>query len=182
MQSNARISILSILLCTSFTIALVGPLGEALAKTKVSFYKTMTAAIVSRINEAVVIEFVKAWRISGGGSGEIEGAVLLYQTAEGAILARSIGHTNQRRRFTMICGVDVIAIVHTHPNKSSAQPEGGDLEIADHLRIPVFTITNRGMYVYDPGTRKISKVQDGLNWLDPTKWMQGATLAIKREY
>lgn len=103
----------------------------------------------------------------GWGSGEIEGAVLLYQTAEGRISAKSLGQTNQRRKFTIVCGVDVIAIVHTHPNKSSAQPEGGDLEIADHLRMPVFTITNRGMYVYDPGTRKITRSRMG-----STGWIQ----------
>jgi hypothetical protein len=182
MQSKKCTSILSILASTSLAIALASSVGEGLAKTKASSYKTMTATIVSRINEAVVTEFRKAWRISGGGSGEIEGAVLLYQTADGAISARSLGQTNQRRRFTIVCDRDVIAIVHTHPNRSSAQPEGGDLEIADHLRIPVFTITNRGMYVYDPGSRKISRVQDGLNWLDSTKWMRDATLATKREY
>ena len=181
MYSKQRASILSILVSASVTIALASSVGESLAKAKARAYKTTTAAIVARINEAVVEEFRKAWRVSGGGSGEIEGAVLLYQMADGAISARSLGQTNQRRRFTIICDRDVIAIVHTHPNKCNAQPEGGDLEIADHLRIPVFTITNRGMYVYDPGTRKIGKVQDGLNWLDPAKWIQGESLATRHE-
>lgn len=116
------------------------------------------------------------WRV-----GETEGAVLLYEMADGAISARSQGQTNQRRSFTIVCGPDVIAIVHSHPNKSNAQPEGADLEIADRLGIPVFTITNRGMYVYDPGSKKISKVQDGLNWLDPAKWIQGESVATRRD-
>lgn len=180
MQSKKCASILSILVSTSVAIALASSIGEAGVRPKAGSYKTMTATIVLRIDEAVVSEFRKAWRISGGGSGEIEGAVLLYQTAEGRISAKSLGQTNQRRKFTLVCGVDVIAIVHTHPNRSSAEPEGGDLEIADRLRIPVFTITNRGMYVYDPGTRKISKIQDGLNWLDPLKWIQGESLATRQ--
>jgi hypothetical protein len=129
--------------------------GEALAKAKARSYKTTTATVVARINEAIVEEFRKAWRVSGGGSGEIEGAVLLYQAADGSIFARSLGQTNQRRSFTIVCDPDVIAIVHTHPNKCNAPPEAADLDLADHLRIPVFTITNQGMYVYDPGTRKI---------------------------
>ena len=29
--------------------------------------------------------------------------------------------------------------------------------------------------MYDPGTKKISKVQDGLNWMDPAKWIQVRT-------
>ena len=179
MHGNTFVSILSILASISVAIALASSIAETLAKIRASSYKTMTATIISTITEAVVTEFRNAWRISGGGSGEIEGAVLIYQTADGAISARSLGQTNQRRRFTIICDPEVIAIVHTHPNKSNAQPEEEDLEIADHLRIPVFTITNRGMYVYDPGSRKISKIQKGLNWLDPAKWIQGERLAVK---
>jgi hypothetical protein len=181
MQSNKCASILSVLVSTSVTIALAGSVGEALAKAKARSYKTTTATVVAGINKAVVEEFKKAWRVSRGGSGEIEGAVLLYQAADGSISAKSQGQTNQRRSFTIVCGPDVIAIVHTHPNKCNAQPEGADLDIADHLRIPVFTITNRGMYVYDPGSRKFTKVQDGLNWLDPARWTQGESLATSRE-
>ena len=180
MQRNRCTSIVSILLSATMAIAFASSAGEALGQEKTKSCKATTASVVARINEAVVEEFRKAWRVSRVGIGEIEGAVLLYQMADGSISARSQGQTNQRRKFTMVCDPDVIAIVHTHPNKSSAEPEGGDLEIADRLRIPVFTITNRGMYVYDPGSRKMSKVQDGLNWLDPTRWLRGEVLATKQ--
>jgi len=179
MPRNKCASILSTLVSVSMTIALAGTAGKALAQGKATSCKTTTADVVARINEAVIEEFRKAWRVSGCGIGENEGAILMYEMADGSISARSLGQTNQRRRFTMVCDPDVIAIVHTHPNKCNAQPEGGDLEIADRLRIPVFTITNRGMYVYDPGSRKMSKVQDGLNWLNPAKWIHGESLAAR---
>lgn len=180
MQRNRCASIISTLVSASMTIAFASSAGEALAKEKTRSCKATTASVVSRINEAVVVEFGKAWRVSGCGIGEIEGAVLLCLMADGSISARSLGQTNQRRKFTIVCDADVIAIVHTHPNKSSAEPEGGDLEIADRLRIPVFTITNRGMYVYDPGSRRISKIQSGLNWLDSTRWIRGKVSATKQ--
>lgn len=180
MPRNKCASIVSVLLSASMTIARTDSAGEALAKEKTRSCKTMPAIIVAGINEAVVEEFRKAWRVSGCGIGEIEGAVLLCLMADGSISAKSQGQTNQRRRFTMVCGPDVIAIVHTHPNKSSAQPEGGDLEIADRLRIPVFTITNRGMYLYDPSSGKISRIQSGLNWLDPARWIPGESPAPRQ--
>jgi hypothetical protein len=155
--------------------------GECLAQSKAKSNNGQTAALVGKIDDAVVEEFKKAWRVSLAGSGEIEGLVLLYRKPDGTITARSQGQTNQRRRFTVNWTPDVIAIVHTHPNGSMAQPEGADLEIADRLSIPVFTITNRGMYVYDPGTKRISKVQDGMDWLDAAKWNRGATAVINRQ-
>jgi hypothetical protein len=35
------------------------------------------------------------------------------------------------------------------------------------------------MYVYDPETRKISVVQDGLDWLEASKW-SGQRQAVAR--
>jgi hypothetical protein len=119
--------------------------------------------------------------VAGGGVKEIEGVVLLYRRPDGTVTARSQGQTNQRRRFTFTWSSDVIAIVHTHPNSSFPHPEGADLEIADRFGIPVFTITNRGMYGYDPSAKKIAKVKDGMRWIDPAGWVDGLVLALKRE-
>ena len=171
-KSNRRSWVLSILVSTNVMVAISGSFSESLGQTRATRYSATTCTLPGRISEAVVAEFRKAWRISGGGIGEIEGAVLLYQNADGSIWARALEPTNQRKSFTLICDADVIAIVHTHPNSCNAQPEGADLEIADRLRIAVFTITNRGMYGYDPSTKKISKVHDGVNWLDPGRWVR----------
>jgi hypothetical protein len=61
-------------------------------------------------------------------------------------------------------------VVHTHPNRCGPEPVGDDLKIADRFRVPVFTITSSGMYVYDPIRKKITKIWNGLDWLKPSKW------------
>jgi hypothetical protein len=164
-METVRLSIIA-----SIALAIGISSGECLAQSKANSYNGETAALVGKIDDAVVEEFRKAWRVAGAGAFEIEGLVLLYRNPDGTITAKSQGQTNQRRRFSITWNPEVIAIVHTHPNSCNAQPEGGDLEIGDHLGIAVFTITNRGMYVYDPGTKKTSKVRDGLDWLETAKW------------
>ena len=56
-----------------------------------------------------------------------------------------------------------------------------DLRTADRFGIPVLTITRRGMHVYDPDTKKISLVREGLDWLDSTKWVKDQTAVAKRK-
>ncbi|HSE96672.1 MAG TPA: hypothetical protein VLD57_00290 [Blastocatellia bacterium] len=154
---------------------------QCLAQTKARSNQGQVAEIIAKIDQAIVGEFQKAWRVAGLGIHEIEGVVLLYRNPDGTIKARSQGQTNQRRQFTLTLTSDVIAIVHTHPNSCPARPAGEDLEIADRLRIPVFTITNRGMYVYDPGVKKISMVRDDLDWLNAVNWVKDSTVAINRQ-
>jgi len=84
-----------------------------------------------------------------------------------------MGSTNEYKRFTFAWHPAAVAIVHTHPNSADPKPCSEDLAVADKHGVPVFTITSRGMYVYDPGTRKISKVMQGLDWLDQSSWSKG---------
>src|SRR5437868_6804393 len=107
--------------------------------------------------------------LSGAGYDKTEALVLLYRTRDGSISAKSVGRSGQYRRFTFQWTSTIIAVVHTHPN-GDPRPLGEDLRLADRFSIPVFTLTKRGMYVYDPDTRKISLIQEGLDWLDSTKW------------
>jgi hypothetical protein len=60
--------------------------------------------------------------------------------------------------------------VHTHPTLSDPRPHDEDLTVADKYHVPIFTITSRGMYVYDPLTKKVSLVLPNLEWLDATKF------------
>ena len=127
---------------------------------------------ISKFDKRMVEAFGKAWRRSGNGSSALEGVVLILRMADGGYSGREMGSTNEHKRFTFRWHPATIAIVHTHPNASDPKPQDEDIVVADKYQVPVFTITNRGMYVYDPGTRKISRVMGNLDWLEASNWSQ----------
>lgn len=169
MKTNHRHSILAALQFGFLILAFLVP-ASSIAQTKAEPDGKRTAVIVSKINDPVVSEFQKAWLLSGNGYDKTEALVLLYRMRDGSISARSLGRSGQYRRFSFAWTQAIIAIAHTHPNGDDPRPLGEDLRSADKLGIPVFTITRRGMYVYDPDTKKISMVRDGLDWLESAKW------------
>ena len=123
--------------------------------------------IAGAIDDQTRTQFQRAWWTAGGGVKSIEAVVLLYRGRNGSLIAKSQGCTNQRLSFSFVWSPTIIAVVHTHPNSASPEPQGNDLQIADRFQVPIFTITNRGMFVYDPVSKKIRKVIDGLAWLQP---------------
>ena len=158
------------LLSALFALTFIGHGFSTLAQTKSKSYAGKTAFIISRIDAAVVKEFQEAWHVSRNGSDGFEGLVLVYPATDGSILARSQGKSDEQKHFTFGWTSNIIAVVHTHPNGVDPKPAGHDLQLANRFGVPVFTITQRGMYVYDPDTRKTSMLQDGLDWLDSSKW------------
>jgi hypothetical protein len=131
-------------------------------------------AISKFADRAIVDSFSRAWRRSGNGVLASEGVVLILKMKDGTFSGRDMGTTNEYKRFTFAWHPATIAVVHTHPNSSDPKPQDHDLDVGDKYLVPVFTLTNRGMYVYDPGTKKISRVMTGLDWLDESKWTQQA--------
>jgi hypothetical protein len=93
--------------------------------------------------------------------------------AGGGFSGREMGATNEHKQFTFRWHPATIAIVHTHPNTSDPKPQDEDIAVADKHKVPIFTITNRGMYVYDPATKTRSKVMRDLDWLDISNWTKG---------
>jgi hypothetical protein len=137
-----------------------------------------------RIDEDVVKEFRKAWRCSVGGTSRREGAVLIFRRIDGSYMARSQGCSNQSGEFTFTWHSNAIAIVHTHPNDDDARPAPQDEQVADRYRVPVFTITSRGMFMYDPAAGKTSKVMERLDWLEAGNFQSGeetSVVALVRE-
>jgi len=120
---------------------------------------------------AIVDSFSRAWRRAGNGTLPSEGVVLILKMKDGKFSGREMGATNEYKRFTFGWHPATIAIVHTHPNTSDARPQDDDLAVANKYHVPIFTITSRGMFVYDPGTKRISRVMLGLDWLDESKWV-----------
>lgn len=128
---------------------------------------------ISKIDNEIVKAFEKAWQRSGNGATSLEGVVLILRMADGSFSGRDMGATNEYRRFTFAWHPAAIAIVHTHPNSADPKPCDEDIGVAEKHGVPIFTLTNRGMYVYDPGTRKVSKVMNDLDWLDRVSWSKG---------
>ena len=125
---------------------------------------------MARINLDVITELKKVWRLAGSGSHWVEGFVLVLRKPDGAYEAQSLGLSNEYKKFTFKWNPETVAIAHTHPNNNDPRPSGSDLELSDKYRIPIFTLTSRGMYMYDPHSRKITLIHKGLDWLNPSKW------------
>ncbi|MEW6207664.1 MAG: hypothetical protein AB1631_04805 [Acidobacteriota bacterium] len=165
---NRRSLLFVLLLCSSLVTTIANPVIASAADDD-GTRKQRVLAFLTNIDDETRIEFQKAWRIADGGVGMMEAVVLVYRMRDGSIQARSLGLTNEHKQFTFAWHPGIAAVVHTHPNSSNPQPAGEDIRIADRFGIPVCTITNRGMFVYDPAARKTVKLHDGLNWLNPSR-------------
>jgi hypothetical protein len=128
--------------------------------------------VISTFDPEIIHEFHRAWQNSGNGTTDSESVVLIFRKVGGGYMARTLGATNERRSFTFRWHQGAIAIVHTHPNNASPKPQAADCQIADKYGVPIFTITLSGMYAYDPFTKKITRIQDGLNWLEQSRWFR----------
>jgi hypothetical protein len=139
-----------------------------------------SAFILSKIDGAVVKAFQKAWNISGNGSTDVEGLVLIISNPDGSYGAVSGGRTNEFREFTFTWNPNIIAIVHTHPTGRDPKPHMQDRLVADRFGVPIFTLTLRGMFMYDPVTKQTQKLKDGLDWSEPASWAQTQHLAANK--
>jgi len=165
---------LSLNLSAHLFTAISDAVGEVLAHPNRAVLPRAGADLaISTIDKQIVEAFSTAWRRSGNGSLPLEGVVLILRMADGGYSGREMGSSNEHRQFTFRWHPATIAIVHTHPNTSDPKPQDEDIAVADRYHVPVFTITSRGMYVYDPGTRKLSKVMRNLDWLDASNWSKG---------
>ena len=132
------------------------------------------AQILAGVDEDVVNQFRKAWSDSRLGNNRPEAVVLIYRLADGRYRGEFQGVTNEYGQSTFKWDRSAVAIVHSHPQCFSPEPTAQDQRVAEKLGVPIFTITAKGMYVYDPATRKISLVHEYLDWLDPSKWKAGS--------
>ena len=181
MKTSRRYSTPSTVLSVISALTFIMGGASALAQTTSRSYGEKTAFIISKIDAAVAKEFQEAWHLSRNGSDGFEGLVLLYLSTDGSILARSQGKSSEQNKFTFGWTSNIIGVVHTHPNDVDPRPAGLDLRLADKFGVPVFTITQLGMYVYDPEIRETRMVQDGLDWLDSANWIHDPqTVARKR--
>ena len=125
-----------------------------------------------RIDKSVITEFANAWQRSGCGISGHEAVVLIFRMKDGSYRGESQGASYEYHRFRFSWRPNALAIVHTHPNSCDPKPSPRDERVAEKYHVPVFTITLRGMYVYNPATRMTSKVLNDLDWLKLSKWQE----------
>ena len=131
---------------------------------------TSSSIDLSKINQQVTTEFLKAWNSSHNGVDKVEAVVLIFSRADGSYFAAALAQTNESNKLRFKWDPAAIAIAHTHPTTLDPKPSIEDKRIADKLGVPIFTMSRWGMYMYDPVTKQIRKVQNNLDWLDPSRW------------
>jgi hypothetical protein len=130
------------------------------------FKPTDAEASRKRIGKALMRAINEAWRMSGDGMSTREGAVLIFRMTDGTYTGRVQRFTNEQFQLSFAWDPAAVAIVHTHPNGRDPKPAEQDKRVAEKLGVPNFTVSINGMYVYDPATRKTTKVLSGLDWLN----------------
>jgi hypothetical protein len=132
----------------------------------------------SDIDGKMVKEFNGAWQQCVLGTRDNEAVVLVLRDPDGSLRAQSGGRSNKSYEFTFTWSPDIVAVFHTHPNNRPPHPVGQDILIARKYDVPMFTLSRSGMFMYDPATNMVTKVRNGVDWLDLSSWAQTSDLAV----
>ena len=125
---------------------------------------------LTSVDPAIVERLREAWRLAERGQSNREVAVLVSREPGGDYSAEIRRDAGGFQTVTYTVHPGVVAIFHTHPNRTPPLPSTQDRRNADLLGIPSFTLTSRGLWRYDPATREASLVMPHLSWLKPDNW------------
>jgi len=125
---------------------------------------------IGGMNAGLLKTFSAAWQSAGDGTLDEERAVLIFRMGDGIYTGRLTPPCRGFRQTSFPWDTRALAIVHTHPNRVDPMPSEHDGMVARKYAVPIFTITSRGMFVYNPLTLKTTKVLDGIEWLYLSKW------------
>ena len=137
------------------------------------------ARVLFLFDRSIVKEFNRAWRRAAAGTAAVEAVVLIVRNADGSVKAIAPAATNEYHRLSFRWQPGTVAVLHTHPNHSDPRPQPADIAIAERFQVPMFTLTIQGMFLYDPATGLISKVQNGIDWLEYSRWARDAPVIVQ---
>ena len=94
--------------------------------------------------------------MSGGGTLDKEFGFVVVADADGALATtRVTGFEAGVWRSSVPAAA--VAIFHTHRDAVRARPSDQDVREADRLQIPIFVISSRGLWAYEPDPNKKGK-------------------------
>ena len=118
------------------------------------------------LDDPLVLSAMKrAWMQSGAGTTGVEATFRLDGSpSDYQIVAAR--RTNQiRNQNVPIIPGTTFAVFHIHPLGTEPDPSPNDVRVADKYGFRIYTMHHRGLYEYDPVTRKTTKLLHGLRWL-----------------
>lgn len=62
---------------------------------------------------------------------------------------------------------ETFAVFHVHPHSAEPAPSQQDRDLADKYGFRILTLHNRGLYEYDPATKKTTMLRNGMTWIKP---------------
>lgn len=110
-----------------------------------------------------------AWSRAGLGTYKQEAGFWIVDTPSGQSF-QDLPNTNESGTITGLRVPEgAIGLVHTHPNSMGAAPSSGDITNSNKVNIPFFVLSNRGLWVHDPGEKGSRVLRQGLNWQKPCR-------------
>jgi hypothetical protein len=104
-----------------------------------------------------------SWRDAGFGFLEEEAGFCAIRKAlpEGGctIEIERLPTTGERRQISFTLNPYCVGIFHTHPHSTDPKPSTGDRKVADRVKRLMFTISQKGIYRYDPFQKTLEHVR-----------------------
>ena len=123
-----------------------------------------------RINAEVVDAMRQAWKLAEYGKSSREAGVVVVLEQDGRYSAKVHFSPDSLLQVRMSVPPGTVALFHTHPNSVGYSPSPQDRKNADRLQIPSFTMTDRGLWAYNPTTGKTTEVLPMRSWLEHRNW------------
>ena len=114
-------------------------------------------------NENVAHHMASAWKEAGAGKTGDESSFLITKDHPNVPIPLPMTHNYHKETFSLV--PDTTAIYHTHPDNSDPEPSAADRKIADDHHIKMYVMSSKGLSLYDPATKKVTWVAEGLNYL-----------------
>jgi predicted transcriptional regulator YdeE len=139
------------------------------AQTRRSGSRCLSLSIVehrqtgSLLSSAAVWKAItRAFELSGSGTMNVEVGFGVIQNNDGGFETTAVTR-GESGMWRATLPASTVAIFHTHRNAVSPRPSEQDTQEADRLQRPIYVISNRGLWVYEPEPNTGSKGRNSLH-------------------
>jgi hypothetical protein len=165
-------------------LAPTGGLGQNLPTSGLSPDKVKGLITITPLHcQPDVIEAMKkAWQLSSNGTSRKEFGFVAFRRPDGSIGTNKVessfedSKTKIKVPTVLPQGYSLVGIFHTHPNSKDSRPSDEDKAIATNVNLPIYTITENGLFKYDPNNPPGKKdegsyppLRANLDWTKPCK-------------